>query len=89
MPQQFHHRSSVCVARKVTHPRPKSNWTPPAYQARCSRREDGWRPPVQETTEKQAPLASVDDAIEQRNRRLENAWKSLDTRPTAFRARWA
>ncbi|SCB51226.1 hypothetical protein GA0061098_1015110 [Bradyrhizobium shewense] len=47
-----------------------------AYQARCSRMEDAWRHPDQETTEKQARLASVDDAIEQRNRRLENAWKS-------------
>lgn len=46
-----------------------------AYQARCSRMEDAWRQPDQQTTEKQAPLASVDDAIEQRNRRLENAWK--------------
>lgn len=47
-----------------------------AYQARCSRMEDAWRHPDQETTEKQAPLLSVDDAIEQRNRRLENAWRS-------------
>ena len=46
------------------------------YQARCSRMEDAWRHPDQGTTEKQAPLASVDDAIEQRNRRLENAWRS-------------
>ncbi|MDD1536087.1 MULTISPECIES: hypothetical protein [unclassified Bradyrhizobium] len=47
-----------------------------AYQARCSRMEDAWRHPnQQETTGKQIPLASVDDAIEQRNRRLENAWK--------------
>ncbi|MCW2078285.1 UNVERIFIED_ORG: hypothetical protein M2193_000460 [Bradyrhizobium japonicum] len=47
-----------------------------AYQARCSRMEDAWRHPDQQETEKQAPLASVDDAIELRNRRLENAWKS-------------
>ncbi|MFK4510376.1 hypothetical protein [Bradyrhizobium daqingense] len=47
-----------------------------AYQARCSRMEDAWRHPYQQETEKRAPLASVDDAIEQRNRRLENAWKS-------------
>ncbi|MEY9731728.1 hypothetical protein [Bradyrhizobium yuanmingense] len=46
-----------------------------AYQARCSRMEDAWRHPDQETAER-APLVSVDDAIEQRNRRLENAWKS-------------
>ncbi|MCK1547188.1 hypothetical protein IVB12_36015 [Bradyrhizobium sp. 179] len=47
-----------------------------AYQARCSRMEDAWRHPDQQDTEKQAPLASVEDAIEQRNRRLENAWRS-------------
>ncbi|GAB9205990.1 hypothetical protein BDS110ZK18_22600 [Bradyrhizobium diazoefficiens] len=47
-----------------------------AYQARCSRIEDAWRHPDHQTTEKQAPLLSVDDAIEQRNRRLENAWRS-------------
>lgn len=46
-----------------------------AYQARCSRMEDAWRHPGQQETEKQAPLASVDDAIQQRNRRIENAWK--------------
>lgn len=47
-----------------------------AYQARCSRMEDAWRHPDQQETEKQVPPVSVDDAIEQRNRRLENAWKS-------------
>ena len=47
-----------------------------AYQARCSRMEDAWRHPGHRTAEKQGPLASVDDAIEQRNRRLENAWRS-------------
>lgn len=47
-----------------------------AYQARCSRMEDAWRHPDQQSAEKSAPLASVDDAIEQRNRRIENAWRN-------------
>ncbi|MET3302624.1 hypothetical protein [Bradyrhizobium diazoefficiens] len=47
-----------------------------AYQARCSRMEDAWRHPDQQDAEIPASFASVDDAIEQRNRRLENAWKS-------------
>lgn len=47
-----------------------------AYQARCARMEDAWRHPEQQDAEKRAQPASVDDAIEQRNRRLENAWRS-------------
>lgn len=46
------------------------------YQARCYRIEDAWRHSDQQKIEKQVPPVSVDDAIEQRNRRLENAWKS-------------
>ena len=47
-----------------------------AYQARCSRMEDAWRHPDQQNAGKPTPLSSVDDTIEQRNRRLENAWKN-------------
>jgi len=46
------------------------------WQRRVAATSDAWRHPNQQDADKQTQTTNVEDAIEQRNRRLENAWRS-------------